>query len=355
MPTTRRRRCVAKANGELTSKGLREDALIERHIDMHARARWLLALCLCLPAAQAPAELPTASDERAILAPLVPRSLFLDGAAIGEHLVVVGERGHILVSRNAGISWTQAEVPTRATLTGVALHDHGNGWAVGHDAVILRTRDGGDTWETVHAAPEEERPLLDVWFENAHHGIAVGAYGLFLQTRDGGDTWQPRAIEDGDAHLNHVAAATSGRLYIAAEAGGVFRSDDGGGSWRRLPSPYAGSFFGTLPLDDDRVYLYGLRGHLFFSADGGEKWHVVETSTGNLLTNGIRVGTDGVLFTGMGGTVLSGEGPSPRLRHIQRVDRRGIAGALLAGDDTLVVYGEFGVIRASRSRLGEPR
>ena len=75
----------------------------------------------------------------------------------------------------AAQSWTQAKVPTRALLTGVYLHDSQLGWAVGHDEVVLRTRDGGATWERVHYAPENERPLLDVWFADAEHGLAASA------------------------------------------------------------------------------------------------------------------------------------------------------------------------------------
>ena len=105
--------------------------------------------------------------EEAVEAPLAIESLLLDGAAAGSRLVVVGERGHILVSTDGGASWKQARVPTRALLTAVHLHDEHTGWAVGHDAVILRTGDGGATWEIVHHAPEEERPLLDVWFRDA--------------------------------------------------------------------------------------------------------------------------------------------------------------------------------------------
>ena len=299
----------------------------------------------------ATAQFPTASDERAVSAPLVTQSLFLDGAAIGDHMVVVGERGHILVSRDAGLTWTQAEVPTRVTLTGVSLHDLTRGWAVGHDAIILRTRDGGLTWETVYAAAEEERPLLDVWFENAEHGYAIGAYGYFLETGDGGDTWQSRKISASDYHLNQISAASSQRLYIAAEAGTVFRSDDGGNSWKKLTTPYEGSFFGTLPLDDTRVYLYGLRGRLFYSDDAGVSWRFIATRTQNLLTDGIRIDTGGVLFTAMGGTVLVGEDAGNIVKPLQRTDRLGIAGALDAGDGALVIFGEFGVERIATSQL----
>ena len=65
-------------------------------------------------------------------------------------VVAVGERGHVLVSGDEGRSWRQADVPSRALLTGVFMHDARLGWAVGHDEVVLRTRDGGLTWERVH-------------------------------------------------------------------------------------------------------------------------------------------------------------------------------------------------------------
>ena len=299
----------------------------------------------------APAEIAPAGDERAIFAPLVTRSLFLDGDAIGDHMVVVGERGHILVSLDAGSSWTQAEVPTRATLTGVSLYDLSRGWAVGHDATILRTRDGGFSWEIVYSAVEEQRPLLDVWFESEEHGFAVGAYGYFLETRNGGDTWLPRRISDDDFHLNHIAAAPSGRLYIAGESGTLYASDDDGASWKRLTSPYEGSFFGTLALDDQRVYAYGLRGHLFRSDDAGMSWRRIDTRSENLLTKGITLDESSVLFTGMGGTLLLGEQGKQNLRSHQRPDRQGVAGVLDAGDGALVIFGEFGVERTSRAEL----
>ena len=135
-------------------------------------------------------------------APLAVESLLLDGAAAGSRLVVVGERGHILTSTDDGASWTQAEVPTRVLLTALHMHDERTGWAVGHDAVILRTVDGGESWTLAHQAPEEELPLLDVWFRDERTGFAVGAYGYFLATKDGGETWTSRTISEDDFHLN---------------------------------------------------------------------------------------------------------------------------------------------------------
>ncbi len=33
-------------------------------------------------------------------------------------------------------------------------------------------------------------PFLDVWFEDENHGFVVGAYGMILRTQDGGQTWE---------------------------------------------------------------------------------------------------------------------------------------------------------------------
>ncbi|HEU5468620.1 MAG TPA: YCF48-related protein, partial [Steroidobacteraceae bacterium] len=98
----------------------------------------------------------------AVIAPLAARSLLLDVAWAGRRAVAVGERGHILHSDDAGRTWTQAPVPASANLTAVCFADEKNGWAVGHIETILRTRDGGDSWELVHFEPANPQPLLDV-------------------------------------------------------------------------------------------------------------------------------------------------------------------------------------------------
>ena len=263
-------------------------------------------------------------------------------------LVVVGERGHILVSTDGGVSWKQARVPTRVLLTAVHMHDERTGFAVGHDAVILRTGDGGATWRLVHHAPEEERPLLDVWFRDERTGFAVGAYGYFLATGDGGDTWIPRAVSEDDFHLNALVSAGPERLFLAAEAGVAYRSDDGGGTWRALSPPYAGSWFGALALDADRVLLLGLRGHLLRSEDAGETWTRVHTGTNATLTAALRVDSERVLITGLEGTLLTSRDGGRSVSLGQLASREGIASALALPDGGVLLLGEFGVRRLPR-------
>jgi len=280
-------------------------------------------------------------SEWSIAAPLAPRSLLLDAAAVETRVVAVGERGHVVLSTDHGASWEQARVPTRALLTAVWFHDNRLGWAVGHDETILRTEDGGRTWELLHADPEAERPLLDVWFRDERNGFAIGAYGAFLVTEDGGESWEERPISADDFHLNALAAAPDGALYIAAEAGHLYRSDDGGATWLSLPSPYDGSFFAVLPLHDGAVLIFGLRGRLYRSDDRGASWSPVESGTEATLMNGLELDGSRVVIVGLAGAVLTSDDDGRTFNGEPLADRR--AGvALVADGRNLLLFGEGG-------------
>ncbi|HYN42229.1 MAG TPA: YCF48-related protein [Thermoanaerobaculia bacterium] len=301
------------------------------------------ALFVILTLAEAGSAAPPAAAERSSPARLATRSLLLDAADRDGLAVAVGERGHVLLSSDGGKSWAQVEAPTRALLTGVWLHDARLGWAVGHDETILRTRDGGKTWQRVRHAPEEEKPLLDVWFRDESRGFAVGAYGLLLSTTDGGDTWESRTVAEGnDTHLNAIAEA-GGSLYLAGEAGSLYRSDDGGESWQALESPYQGSFFGLLPLSDGGLLAFGLRGNVFRSEDRGKTWNSVPSGTEATLMAGRELGEGKVAVAGMAGVLLWSEDGGRTFRLRELADRKASLAILPGTAGGVVLLGEGGV------------
>ena len=276
--------------------------------------------------------------------PHAARSLLLDGARADGRLVVVGARGHILLSDDEAKTWRLAATPVRSMLTAVHMHDVSLGWAVGHDAVILRTTDGGETWTLVHQAPEEELPLLDILFSDTSNGLAIGAYGYLLFTDDGGETWNNGEVSEDDYHLNAVTSA-DGTLYIGAESGSAFISNNFGAQWRALEPPYHGSWLGVTVLDSGTVILVGLRGRMYRSDDGGANWTRVSTDTTASLTSVQQTGPDELLVTGLEGVLLESDdgGQSVSLRRIP--DRAGISAALPLADEDLLLIGEFGVRR----------
>ncbi|HEU4517465.1 MAG TPA: YCF48-related protein [Steroidobacteraceae bacterium] len=340
-----------------------------------ALAAFALAVAPPAPAQEATPKDP--AERPAVVAPLAVRSLLLDVAWSGRRLVAAGERGHILHSENAGLTWTQAPVPASANLTALCFADDRNGWAVGHVETILRTRDGGSSWDLVHLEPGNAQPLLDVACADGGRGVAVGAYGVVYVTTDGGAVWsqvpfEPEPLpgaakveesaDDMEAdvdlgfefHLNAITRGPPGRMYLGAEAGRLFRSDDDGAHWRELPSPYDGSFHGVLALDGDVVLAFGLRGNLFRSEDGGTTWTAIPTGTTALLDAGARVDEGTVVVAGTAGVILVSRDGGRTFELTQQDDRRAIAAVVPSGDGSLVVAGEGGVRRLALPGKGQP-
>lgn len=328
----------------------------------------LLALAAYAAAWAAAAEPPGAAPAPPIPAEharLADRSLLIAIAAAGERLVAVGDRGVVVLSDDRGGSWTQAaSVPAQALLTGVCFFDARRGVAVGHDELILVTGDGGDHWEIAHYAPAAQRPLLDVWCGAGGAAIAVGAYSTYLVSADAGASWSerpfrpspaersagaPRAAGDSSAieqtggyHLNRIVGASASRLYIAGEAGHLYRSEDAGASWQELASPYAGSFFDVLPLGGEALLACGLRGNLYRSEDAGHSWRRLETGSVALLDGGALLPGGGVAIVGLSGVVLVSRDGGRSFSLEQQSDRSGLSAAAAVGTGALVVVGEAG-------------
>ncbi len=278
--------------------------------------------------------------------------LLLDAAQAGERLIAVGERGHIVISDDNGKAWQQVASPTQATLTSLYFLDAKNGWAVGHDSVILKSTDGGASWRLVFSAPDLKKPLLKVWFSDARHGFALGAYGLFLQTNDGGASWQQRTIVEGDKHLNALTAQAGGKLFIAGEAGLLLRSDDQGQTWQALPSPYKGSFFGIVALRDGSVLAYGLRGKVFRSTDLGETWTTIESASQATLMSDYVQADGSVILAGQSGAVLISRDDGKTFELQLQAHRESIAAIRPAGKH-LLLFGESGVTPFASNATGK--
>ncbi|KRW82321.1 photosystem I reaction center subunit IV [Marinobacter sp. P4B1] len=198
-------------------------------------------------------------------------------------------------------------------------------------------------------------PLLDVWFEDDQHGFVVGAYGMVLRTQDGGETWEdwgPQLSNPQNFHLNSVARVTGGGLVIVGEAGQVHVSVDNGDTWERRESPYDGSLFGVMGTGKvNEVLAFGLRGNTMLSTDLGRSWTMVANEGGTTLNNG-SVADDGrVTLVGNSGAVLMSSNGGESFRAHFRNDREGVMGVVPLSGTNLLLVGEGGVmITDSRGR-----
>lgn len=292
--------------------------------------------------------------------PLASKALMLDVTSNGERLFAVGDRGTVIVSLD-GKEWAQVQTPVRSPLTAIHFADAQNGWIVGHDATILRTRDGGRSWVLQNFQPELEKPFLDVLFLDAEHGFAAGAYGLLYQTTDGGDNWTEvdSPIREDELHFNAIARLANGDLFIAGEQGTLAVSSDRGATWTRVESPYEGSFFGALPHGDRGVLVFGLRGNVYTSDSARGGWKQIDLGTVATLFGGTLMEDGSPALVGLAGEVrrIAADGSVSDIPVVvKEVDAQGrerlkelsgtLSGAVAFGGGLLVV-GENGVVRVA--------
>ncbi|MTW12157.1 hypothetical protein GM658_16250 [Pseudoduganella eburnea] len=323
-----------------------------------------------------------------------PKAMLLSLAQAGRRTVAVGERGIVLVSDGgASAAWRQAKVPVSVTLTGVAFADALNGWAVGHDGVILSTSDGGAQWTTrfdgnkanalmladakaavakaqaaagaagaaaggstalsdaqnalgdIEAAAKfgPSRPLLGVWFRDARTGYAVGAYGQAFRTTDGGANWTSMGAgltNPEGLHYNAIAGGPGKALAIAGEGGYVYRSNDGGDSWQRVATGYSGQLYGVI-FTGRSMLAYGFGGHVFRSEDGGATWRETPAVTKKSLVGGAMQGA-GIVLAAQDGALLRSDDDGASFRVVRQGDAVPTAGMLQA-DGALLLSGVGGV------------
>ncbi|HZN57689.1 MAG TPA: sialidase family protein [Planctomycetota bacterium] len=188
--------------------------------------------------------------------------------------------------------------------------------------VIQRSKDGGKTWEPVgNKFAYEGNPGTHLWYDGTPHPwefkriwhlepslsdpetVYAGAEDAALfRSTDGGQTWKelPGLREQGSGsawqpgaggmglHTIILDPSHLGRMYIAISAAGVFRTDDGGATWRpvnvglksqHIPDPTAkvGHCVHRIAMHRSRPDVLFMQKHwdVMRSDNGAETWHEV--------------------------------------------------------------------------------
>lgn len=314
------------------------------------------------------------------------RSLLLDVARAGTRLVAVGERGHIVFSDDQGVTWQQAASPTRALLTAVYFANAKQGWAVGHDATVLATADGGSTWQlqyhqqfvgggdpTAGDMTEDDLSAAD-HAASADDAVADAA----MSDESGVDAAMGEASDDGsmdDEGFAEDEAGGGGRavgnrvgvplldVWFADDHNGIavgayglmLKTGDGGKTWRDVSDLVVNrdgwhfNAIGSVPGNAAVVIVASERGKLYRSTNGGASFAAV-TSPYDGSFFGLAGASNGMLYAfGLQGRLYRSADDGIGWVQMDTGVTSGLNGGCQAADGTMLVVGNAGVVLSGKS------
>ncbi|MEO6050204.1 MAG: YCF48-related protein [Pyrinomonadaceae bacterium] len=159
-------------------------------------------------------------------------------------------------TEDGGDTWQRMTFPTKKELFHLDFNGNSHGWVVGDNGVILASTDEGRTWAKQSSGTLI--PLYNVDFRDDNEGFVVGKTGTILRTENGGLSWD-KVITNFNDTLMRVDFADDKNGWIVGYAGDILRSNDRGKSWVRQESNTTERLYG-LYMDKKYGWAVGANG-----------------------------------------------------------------------------------------------
>jgi len=166
----------------------------------------------------------------------------------------VGNRGTFLQTTDGGKTWTaksfanldpDEEINYRFTKLSFL---NGEGWIIGKPAILLHTRDSGESWERVPLSPKLPGDPYSIVALGPGKAEMSTSAGAIYTTDNAGRNWKAQVRETIDATLNRVSSSgVQGASYFSGSINSIQRDADG--SYLAVSS--RGNFYLTYKPGDE--------------------------------------------------------------------------------------------------------
>jgi photosystem II stability/assembly factor-like uncharacterized protein len=186
----------------------------------------------------------------------------------------------------------------------LVLSSNGHALLLGTHRGLFRSTDGGRTWRASGLKGEDAMNLV-------HSGstILTGGHDVFAESTDGGRTWRhfrPRGLPSLDVHGLAADPRAPNVVYAQIAGTGLYRSTDGGFSFRLVSRDVNGKMMQVAVTPAGRLVVGDMSRGIWVSANG-RKW--LRTARGMVM--GIAADphrANRIVATGRGIAISSGGG-----------------------------------------------
>ena len=160
--------------------------------------------------------------------------------------------------------WIKLQSPVNLTLRKLSFVDSLTGWATGEAGTIIRTTDGGDSWEIQNSTVQTF--ITDIFFLDRNFGWAITIEEVFpfksiiLKTTNGGENWHTAYFPDSSEYIRTIYFLDTLNGFVGGSY--IAYTTDGGNNW--LESEVDSNFVSNYP-----VYNFDFYNNQFGYACGG--------------------------------------------------------------------------------------
>ena len=257
---------------------------------------------------------------------------------------------------DGGVSWSQVPLPAGARVTAVHFIDAKDAYAIG-PATLLRTGNGGETWEAQKIAAGKDFDAIDcasvteciltvtagnelvkttdggasasvkttsrfpliygAAYASPTQIVAVGASGATVLSADGGATFAPSSADIGGQY-SHLRAGPGGLVLAPGAKGDFALSSNGGASWQVIATQTSAELADVAFSTPQIGYALDVNGGLQQTDNGGASWQTLNPGTTAPARALVALGTRAVLLIGPIGIQ-----PGDQWRPLRTGDRQG--------------------------------
>jgi len=157
----------------------------------------------------------------------------------------------------------------------MVFNDAAQGWAVTGCGSIMKTTDGGLSWEVISGPDSTCNDLYDIVITSQGSLIASGAGGRIIRSTDQGESWSVMSFP-GAGRLYDLAMIPGGGISAAGENGVLLVSFNDGNSWNDIGPGGSGYARHHVWKSASECFIAG-SGLFHRTTDGGNTWIQVAT------------------------------------------------------------------------------